>query len=239
MNQYFDRDSQVKDVPRDYVESGKANEFLRQVYAVMGLGLLITGLTAWFVASNFEYFSFLFQGFLRWIVIFAPLGLVIFLSARVHKMSFQAANLAFATYALVNGISFATIFLVYDIGSIFQTFLITGGTFGAMTLVGMTTKMDLTKYSSAFMMALIGLIIASVVNMFLGSGVMDWIISAVGVILFSGLTAYDTQRLMQIGAHADMESESVRKATIMGALALYLDFINLFLFLLRFFGGRD
>ena len=230
---------------KSFIETGGANAFLRQVYANMGLGLLITAMTAWYVSGNATILSYLidFQtgslNILGWIVMFAPLGLVIFLSARIHKMSVSAAATTFAVYSLVNGISLSFIFLVYTQASIFKTFFIAAAMFGAMTLIGFTTKVDLSKFRSILFMGLIGIIIASLVNMFLQSGPMDYIISFIGVVIFAGLTAYDTQKLMQIGLHADPESDSTRKTALMGALALYLDFINLFLFLLRFFGSRE
>ncbi|MEM8896857.1 MAG: Bax inhibitor-1/YccA family protein [Bacteroidota bacterium] len=239
MNDFFDESVRSEQVESKYRASSAANEFLRQVFVVMGLGLLITGLTAWFFAQNIESFAFLYTGFMRWVVMLAPLGFVIYFSARFHKMSYTAVNITFASYAMVNGISLAFIFLVYSLGSVAQTFFITAGTFGVMALIGMTTKMDLTKMGSYLYMALIGIIIAMVVNFFLQSSLMDYIISIIGVIVFSGLTAYDVQKLMRIGSHADMESENTKKFTVMGALMLYLDFINLFLFLLRFFGSRD
>ncbi|MDP5170333.1 MAG: Bax inhibitor-1/YccA family protein, partial [Bacteroidia bacterium] len=159
---------------------------------------------------------------------------------RIYSMSVQAASLTFATYSLINGISLAFIFLFYDLGTIFQVFLITAGTFGAMALIGATTKIDLSKFRSILVFGLIGIIIASVVNMFMHSGPFEYIISIAGVLIFAGLTAYDTQKLLEIGANSDPESDGTRKVAIIGALALYLDFINLFLFMLRIFGGgRD
>lgn len=238
MREYYDERTQAESVPKEYVGSGAANEFLRQVYIVMGLGLLITGMTAWFFAENVG--PALFQGPIKWLIFLAPLAFVFYFSARFHKMSYTTTNIVFASYAFVNGITFSVIFMIYPIGTIAQTFFITAGTFGTMALIGMTTKIDLTKMGSILYMALIGLIIASVVNWFLQSSMMDYIISFAGVLIFSGLTAYDTQKLMRIGAHADLQNENTKKATVAGALSLYLDFINLFLFLLRFVGGgRD
>lgn len=239
MRNYFEQ-SWTESRRRDFVETGKANAFLRQVYAVMALGLLITGLAAWYVGMmNDGLFNAIFSTPLRWVVMFAPLGFILALNFGLHRMSYTTVNVLFATFSAVMGMSLAYIFRVYSLGSIMQTFFITAGTFGAMSLVGMTTKVDLSRYSSFLYMGLIGLIIASLVNLFMQSGTFDYIISFIGVALFCGLTAYDTQRLMQLGAHADTEDETVRKAVVMGALALYLDFINLFLFLLRFFGGGN
>lgn len=225
---------------QNFIVSGEANAFLRQVFTTMSLGLLITGMAAWYVSTSPALMEFFFTGITTWIVIFAPLAFVILLSARIHKMSFTNASITFATYSLVNGISFATIFMVYPMADIFKTFLITAGTFGAMALIGLTTKVDLSKFRSILYMGLIGIIIAMIANFFFRSGPFDYIISIIGVVIFCGLTAYDTQKLMQIGMHADPESEGTKKVALMGALSLYLDFINLFLFLLRIFGGsRD
>lgn len=217
------------------------NVFMRQVYVTMALGLVITGLTAWFVSQTPALLNLFFSGgIMRWIVMLAPLGFVFFLAARINKMSFSQASLTFALYSLVNGISFAFIFIVFDLGLIYKVFFITAGTFGAMALVGMTTKVDLSKFGSIMYMALIGLIIAMVVNWFMQSGTLDYIISCVGVLIFCGLTAYDNQKLMQIAGQVNPETEGTKKIALMGALNLYLDFINLFLFLLRIFGGgRD
>ncbi|RMG75494.1 MAG: Bax inhibitor-1/YccA family protein [Bacteroidetes bacterium] len=225
---------------RQFVESGAANAFMQQVFTTMSLGLLITGMAAWYVSQTPALINFFLTGFMMYVVMFAPLIFVIVLASRINKMSFTAASLTFATYSLINGISFSFIFLVYDLGAIFKVFLITAGTFGAMALAGATTKLDLSKMGSILFMALIGIIIASVVNWFLGSPMLDYLISIAGVVIFSGLTAYDTQKLIRIGAQVDAESETSRKIALMGALTLYLDFINLFLFLLRIFGGsRD
>lgn len=225
---------------KQFIESDLARQFMRQVYMIMAIGLLITGMAAWVVASNPDMLRFFFTGPMKWIIMLAPLGIVFFLSARIYHMSTQAASITFATYSLVNGISLAFIFLLYTAGTIFQVFLITAGTFGAMALIGATTKVDLSKFRSILLFGLIGIIIASIVNFFMQSSVFEYIISIAGVLIFAGLTAYDTQKLIEIGANADPESDSTRKVAIIGALALYLDFLNLFLFLLRIFGGsRD
>ncbi len=224
----------------EFIGTGKANAFLRQVYVVMALGLAITGLASYYLGvMNDELFYTIFSGPLRYVVMFSPFAFILALSFGLERMSFSTVNILFAVFSAVMGLSLSYIFKVYSMGSIFQTFLITSGTFGAMSLVGLTTKVDLSRYSSFLYMGLIGLIIAMVVNWFMQSSAFDYIISFIGVGLFCGLTAWDTQRLMQMGAHADTENEGVKKAVVMGALALYLDFINLFLFLLRFFGSRD
>ncbi|MCI4671675.1 MAG: Bax inhibitor-1/YccA family protein [Bacteroidia bacterium] len=218
----------------------RANAFLRNVFTNMSIGLLLTGLTAWLVASNEGLRDFFYGNqILFYVVMFAPLALVFYLSARVHKMSLGAATLAYTAYAVLNGITFASIFMVYKLGTIYTTFFVTAGTFITMAVVGYTTKVDLTKLGNILYMALIGLVIAMVVNFFLDNDLIDYVISGVGVLIFTGLTAYDTQKMLKIGQAIDPETDNARKIAIMGALTLYLDFINLFLFLLRFFGSRD
>jgi FtsH-binding integral membrane protein len=176
---------------------------------------------------------------LGWIIMLSPLGLVFWMSMGFNKMSAPTLTLVFMLYSILMGLSLSFIFLAYTSASIAKTFVITSGMFGLMALVGYTTKTDLSKFGSLMMMGLVGIIIASVVNFFLQSSTMDYIISFVGVLVFTGLTAYDVQKLKRIGASAMTQGEGMRKITIMGALTLYLDFINLFLFLLRFFGNRN
>lgn len=240
MNDNFGFENRSATRERQFVQSGAANAFLRQVFTTMTLGLLITGMAAWWTANTPAALNFFYTGVMRWIVMLAPLGLVFFLASRVHRMSFQNASIAFAIYSLVNGISLAFIFIAFTGGTITKVFFITAGMFGAMALVGLTTKTDLTKFRSILFMGLIGIIIAMVVNWFLKSDMMSYIISVIGVVIFAGLTAYDTQKMLVIGANVDPEAESSKKMALIGALSLYLDFINLFLFLLRIFGGgRD
>ncbi len=240
-NPFSNGDVLSREQTKNLLDSNLARKFMSQVYTTMAIGLAITGMAAWLVATTPVLLQFfLGNQIIFYITLFAPLGLVIFLSSRISRMSVQTATLAFATYALVNGISLASIFLVYELGTIFQVFLITAGTFGAMALIGATTKVDLSKFRGILMFGLVGIIIAMIVNMFMQSSTFDYIVSIIGVLIFAGLTAYDTQKLLQIGATADPESDATRKVAIMGALTLYLDFINLFLFLLRIFGGgRD
>ena len=223
-----------------FISSGKANAFLQQIYVTMALGLGITGLTAYSFGNDLlagEYL-WLFTSPLKWLLIFAPLGLVVLLSAGINRMSFSTASLVFGLYALLNGLAISCIFVIYTQTSISSTFFITGGTFAAMAAVGTLTKIDLSKFSSFFLMAFIGLIIAGVVNIFLKSTMFNYIISGAGVLIFCGLTAYDVQKLMQMGVEADMQNDNIRKLTVLGALTLYLDFLNLFMYLLRFFGNR-
>lgn len=224
---------------KEHVDYGLASAFLRQVYTTMVIGLVITGVTAWFVNAQGLVEVLFANTILRWVIMLAPLGFVFFLAARINKMSFTNASITFAIYSFINGVSFSVIFYLFDIGALSKVFFITAGTFGAMAIVGLTTKIDLSKFGSILLMALIGLIIAMVVNWFMESSTLDYIISGAGVLIFSGLTAYDNQMLMRIGLQVDPEGENGKKMALMGALNLYLDFVNLFLFLLRFFGGGD
>lgn len=222
------------------------NTFLQRVYLIMSAGLSITGLMSWLFYSLIQdpvniikpEYGFLVQSPMIWVISLAPLVFVFLISGLINRINYGMATLLFAVYSLLMGLSLSFIFLVYTTESVASTFFITGGTFGAMALIGMTTKMDLSRMGSFLMMALIGIIIASVVNIFIGSSLMATVISALGVLIFCGLTAYDTQKLMHIGMSVDADSEMGRKAALMGALTLYLDFINLFLFLLRFVGNR-
>jgi len=233
----FDQPSQTRQ--RQFVESGAANAFLRQVFTTMSLGLLITGMTAWWVANTPEVMRFFFNGVMMYITIFSPLVLVLVLQARIHRMSFSSASIAFASYAVLLGISLSSIFLVYSMGSIAKVFFITAGMFGAMAVIGLTTSVDLSKFKSILIMGMIGIVIASIVNFFLQSDTLSFIYSLIGVVVFSGLAAYETQNLLTIGAQVDPEEESSKKLALQGALFLYITFINLFLSLLRLFGGRD
>lgn len=240
-NPFSNGDVLSREQTRNLLDSDLARKFMSQVYTTMAIGLAITAMAAWVVANTPVLAQFfLGNTIVYYITLFAPLGLVIFLSSRINRMTVQQASLSFATYALVNGLTLSVIFLIYSPAIIFKVFLITAGTFGAMALIGATTKVDLSKFRGILMFGLVGIIIAMVVNLFMQSETFDYIISIIGVLIFAGLTAYDTQKLLQIGATADPESDATRKVAIMGALTLYLDFINLFLFLLRIFGGgRD
>jgi uncharacterized protein len=224
------------------IDAGLRAHMIR-VYNYMAGGLVLTGITSWVVANTAlanVFFAVDAAGrlaptLLGWIAIIAPLGLVMLLSFRIGKMSMGAAQATFWGYAALMGVSLATIFFAYTLTSITQVFIITAGTFGAMSLWGYTTKRDLTGMGSFLFMGLIGLILASVVNMFLGSSAMGFAISVIGVLIFTGLTAYDTQMIKEMYSVSDDGTVAGRKA-IMGALKLYLDFINLFLMLLRLFG---
>ena len=220
--------------------------YMIRVYNLMGLGLLITGLAAWgafqmAVTGDGQLTAFgqlIYTSAFRWVVILAPLAAVFFLSFRIQSMSVAAAQTTFWVYAGLVGLSLSTIFLVYTAQSIVQTFFITAAAFGALSLYGYTTKRDMTGMGTFLFMGVIGLIIAMVVNIFLASPALQFAISAIGVLVFAGLTAYDTQKIKEMYYEGDEVLVAGRKA-IMGALTLYLDFINLFLFMLRFLGNRN
>jgi len=219
-----------------------------RVYNYMTAGVALTGLVAWFAFSaavtqtggGLELTSFghaIFQSPLMWVLVLAPLGLVFALSFGINRLSAATALTLFFVYAGLLGLSLASIFLVYTGASISRVFFISAATFGAMSLYGYTTQRDLTGVGSFMFMGLIGIIIASLVNMFLHSTGLDWAISVLGVLIFVGLTAYDTQRIKEMYSPMDDGTIAGRKA-VMGALSLYLDFINLFLMMLRLFGDR-
>jgi len=218
----------------------RVNTFIRSVYNWMAAGLALTGLVAFYVSQN-ESLVRLFYGnpMLLFGLIIGELVLVFSLSARINKMQASTATGLFILYAALNGITLSFVFLVYTRSSITSTFFICAATFFACSVYGMTTKRDLTSLGGFMIMGLIGIIIASVVNMFVGSYGLSMIISYIGVLVFVGLTAYDTQKLktMAMTQPADVSAAVVRKGAILGALSLYLDFINLFLMLLRIFGG--
>jgi len=223
--------------------------FMSNVFGFMVGALAITGLVAW-IAGQSEAFMLSTLNFdpatgeylgmkpLGWVLMFAPVGFVLLLGGFLKRLSPFAALGLFFVFSGVMGLSTAYIFWVYDIGGIVNTFLVTSGTFLVMAIVGWTTKTDLTKFGSILMMGVVGICIAMVVNFFAQSATMDYIISGIGVLIFTGLIAYDMQRLKRIGSGVEYGSGSAVKMAIMGALSLYLDFINLFLFLLRFL-GRD
>ena len=213
--------------------------YLTRVYNWMALALFITGLMAYYAASSEQLRNLIFGSkFVFYGLIIGELLLVVYLSRSIQKMSQSTAILVFLVYAVLNGLTMSVIFMIYTTSSIASTFYITAGTFGVMSLYGYYTKNDLTKIGNLAMMGLVGIIIASIVNMFFQNDMMGWIITYLGVAIFVGLTAYDTQKLKEIGANGFRNGESMEKIAIMGALTLYLDFINLFLFLLRIFCDR-
>ncbi len=247
MADYDNRLMRGATVGADTVDAGLRAYMLR-VYNYMLVGLGLTGAVAWLTAntplSNVFYNQIatpngvgLQPNILGWIAIFAPLGMVLLLSFRIQKMSFAAAQATFWAYAAVMGVSLSTILFVYTGTSIAMTFFVTAATFGAMSLYGYTTQRDLTGMGSFLFMGLIGVILASLANMFFHSTQLQFVISVLGVLIFTGLTAYDSQKIKNM-YYAGDNSEVVGKKAVMGALSLYLDFINLFLFLLRFMGNR-
>lgn len=214
--------------------------FLRGVYWWMTAGLALTGLVAWLVVHSPTMIELIFGNrMIFFVLLFSELGLVIFLSARIQRLSGYTATMLFLAYSALNGATFSVFFLAYTMSSIASVFFITAGTFGAFSLYGYVTKRDLTGVGSFMMMGLFGIIIASIVNIFMQNPMLNMVISYAGVLIFVGLTAYDTQRLRVMGESVPADDhEAVRRGTIMGALTLYLDFINLFIMLLRIFGQR-
>lgn len=214
--------------------------FLAKVFNWMFIGLLLTAVAAFLTANSKAALEFIFGNrFVFYGLIFAELGMVFVLASRVEKLTAGTATMLFLGYSLLNGVTLSAILLVYTMTSIAVTFFVTAGMFGVMAVYGFVTKKDLTSLGSFLFMGLIGIIIASVVNIFVSSSMMSWVISGIGVIVFTGLTAYDVQRLSHIGASGIMTGgeAAIRKGAVLGALALYLDFINLFLMLLHFLGG--
>ncbi|NDW53960.1 Bax inhibitor-1/YccA family protein [Aliiroseovarius sp. PrR006] len=214
---------------------------MNKVYGTMSVGLLLTFAAAWAVGNNAAMMETLFTGFTRYIVMFAPLIMVFAFGAMISRLSAAGAQLFFYTFSAVMGISLAYIFVIFTGVSIAQTFLVTAIAFAGLSLYGYTTKRDLGPMGAFLIMGLIGIIVASIVNIFIGSSMIHFAISVIGVLIFAGLTAYDTQKIKTdyiAHAHA-MDSEWLAKSAIMGALSLYLDFINLFMFLLQFLGNRE
>jgi FtsH-binding integral membrane protein len=219
--------------------SAVSRSFVANVFSYMTLALVITGVAAyWFAASGNILALLQGSSILMWGVMLAPIGMVLIMSFAFNRLSFSALMGLFLAYSLVNGISLSVIFLIYSSAAISKVFFITAGLFATMAVVGYTTKTDLTKLGSILMMAVLGIVIASVVNYFMESAAFDYLISCVGVLVFTGLVAYDTQKVKRIGAGVEYGTATAGKLALMGALSLYLDFINLFLFLLRVFGGR-
>lgn len=230
---------------RNYVSPGRDRSLsfpslMRSVYIWMALALAVTGLTAMTIATQPQIVYAIFANrAIFWMLILAELGMVIYLSARIMSMSFATAGIVFVVYALLNGVTLSSLFMAYTAESIAQTFFVTAGTFGAMAVIGFLVKRDLSAIGRFFYMALIGLIIATVANAFFHNSGLAMICNYAGVVIFSGLTAYDTQKiknmLVQFG---DRRDETVMKLALLGSLSLYLDFINLFLYLLRFLGNN-
>ena len=226
-------------ITRSYERSAQMSLF-RQVYLWMAMALAITGMMALLVAGSPTMLSLIFSSKLTFFaLIIAEIALVWYLSARIERLSFTTATLMFIVYSLLNGAMQSSIFILYTATSIASTFFVTAGTFGVMCVYGYLTKRDLTSIGNICLMAVIGLIIAGLVNLFLQSSVMSLIISGIGVLVFVGLTAYDSQKIKQLLLQEGMEvNDSTKKIALLGSLTLYLDFINLFLYLLRFLGDR-
>ena len=217
-----------------------AATLMRSVYYWMAGALTITGLTAMLVANNAEWMTFIFSNMgLVWGLLIGEIVLVLILSAAINRLSFSTATLLFILYSILNGVTLSCIFVVYTQGSIASTFFITAGMFGALAVYGSVTKKDLSGMGRFLFMALIGLIIATIVNIFMHSTMLYWITTFVGVLVFAGLTAWDAQKIQQLALSADEVNESTQKMALLGSLTLYLDFINLFLYLLRIFGKRN
>jgi FtsH-binding integral membrane protein len=212
---------------------------MAQVYGWMTVGLLLTAFVAWYAANSAAVMELLFTNrvFLIGLII-AQLALVIVLSAMIQKLSAGVTTMLFMLYSALTGLTLSSIFIVYTAASIASTFVVTAGMFGAMSLYGYTTKRDLSGFGNMLFMALIGIVLASLVNFWLKSEALMWTVTYIGVIVFVGLTAYDTQKLKNMGEQIDTrDTSNLRKYSILGALTLYLDFINLFLMLLRIFGN--
>lgn len=232
-NNYYDKGQTL-------AQSSVFAVLMRNVYTWMACGLAMTALTAMIVGRNENWVYTLATSGMYWGLLIAEVVLVIFLSARINKMSFATAGLMFAAYAILNGVTMSIIMLAYTAESIAQAFFVTAGTFGGMSLVGFFIKKDLSAMGRTLMMALIGLIIATIVNIFWQNSMMASILNYAGVIIFVALTAYDTQKIkvmLQQAQYAGI-SDQTNKLALMGSLTLYLDFINLFLYILRLFGNR-
>ncbi len=231
---------QIKSVER--IQPTVASLFMRQVYQWMTVGLTLTAVTAWYVSGSATMQSLIFGNIFTLVALIAvQLGLVFAIFSAIQRLSASTATALFVLYSVLTGITLSSIFLRYPMGSIANAFGVTAGTFFAMSVYGWVTKRDLTNFGAFLSMGAMGLLIAIVVNMFLQSTMMDFVISCAGVLIFTGLTAYDTQKIKEFAANAPLDdSTAIRRGVILGALTLYLDFINLFLMTLRFFGGsRD
>lgn len=215
--------------------------FLAKVFNWMAIGLGLTAVVAFMVSSSQAATQFFYVNrSMLFMVMLAEIGLVIYLSARIEKMEAKTATILFLLYSALNGVTLSWVLLLYTATSVATTFLVTAGMFGSMAVYGYVTKKDLSSWGSFLFMGLIGIVLASLVNFFVQSSMMSWVISGIGVVVFTGLAAYDVQRISKMGLSVMSGSEgAVKKMAILGALTLYLDFINLFLMLLRFLGNRD
>lgn len=230
---------ETNNLVRNYTAKAAQATLLRSVYLWMTLALIITGFVAMYVAKSYMANIMIQNSMMFWGVLIAEVALVWYLSARIYKMSFTTATILFIVYSILNGVTLSILLLVYTASSIATTFFVTAGTFGTMAIFGYITKKDLTRIGSLCIMGVIGIIIASLVNLFLQNSMMDMVISYIGVLLFVGLTAYDSQKIKRLLSGDDIEvNEVTQKIALMGAMTLYLDFINLFIYLLRILGDR-
>ena len=232
--------SSTQRMERDLARSAAFPALMRKVYLWMTMALVITGLCAWGTATSPSMVQLVYGNRATiWVLFIAELGLVFYTTARINRLSLTTATTLFILYSALNGVTLSSIFMVYAMTSIAKVFFITAGTFGVMALYGSVTKTDLSRFGNLFLMALFGLIIATLANIFIKSSGFDLILSYVGVVLFVGLTAWDSQQIKRaLSMQAGMD-ESAQKVALLGALELYLDFINLFLYLLRIFGRSD
>ena len=215
----------------------RVQTYMSHVYGWMTVGLLLTALVAWFASSNMALIQLLYKG--MWVLLIAELALVFVISGMINRLSGAAATTLFMLYSVLNGCTFSIYFKIYTSSSIASVFFITAGMFGALAFYGYTTKRDLSGFGRFLFMGLIGLVIASLVNMFTHSDPLMWAITYIGVFVFAGLTAYDTQKLKELGDGLPQDDQNIfRRYVILGALQLYLDFINLFIMLLRIFADR-
>lgn len=231
----------MNDYDRNYGNYGTQESAIavtmNKVYSWMTLALVATALTAMYVAQSETILGVVFgNSAMPWILMLAEVGIVIYLSARINRISYATALTLFGVYSILNGVVLSVILLVYELTTIYTAFFATAGTFAAMSFIGYTTKKDLSGLGGVLTMALLGLIIASLVNLFFHNSALDSIITYVGVFIFVGLTAYDTQKIKQMLAYSNGVDQ--RKIGLLGALSLYLDFINLFLYILRLLGSR-
>ena len=215
----------------------RVQTYMSHVYGWMTVGLLLTALVAWFASSNLALIQLLSKG--MWVLLIAELALVFVISGMINRLSGAAATTLFMLYSVLNGCTFSIYFKIYTSSSIASVFFITAGMFGALAFYGYTTKRDLSGFGRFLFMGLIGIVIASLVNMFANSNPLMWAVTYIGVFVFAGLTAYDTQKLKELGDGLPQDNQNIfRRYVILGALQLYLDFINLFIMLLRIFADR-
>ncbi|NUE95906.1 Bax inhibitor-1/YccA family protein [Gilliamella sp. ESL0232] len=217
--------------------SNRVQTYMSHVYGWMTVGLLLTALVAWFASNNYELLNVLYQG--MWVLLIAEFALVFAISGLINRLSGAVATTLFMLYSVLNGCTFSIYFIVYTSSSIASVFFITAGMFAALALYGYTTKRDLSGFGRFLFMGLVGVVIASLVNIFMQSQPLMWAITYIGVFVFAGLTAYDTQKLKELGDQLSQDDPNMfRRFVILGALTLYLDFINLFIMLLRIFADR-